>query len=104
MELYNEVENDAGDAYPYNATATGTEYDEPDHNMQMVCHREEEEDADRGELIEIGVFKPTSGNATKRLRMCQETRGITKTTSTKAAKSAEAVVKQFASEKERMEG
>ena len=93
-----------GGAYPYDATAAGTEYDEPDHNMQMVRHREEEEDADRGGLIEMGVFKPTSGNATKRLRMRQDTRGTTKTTSTRAAKSADAVIKQFAGEKERMEG
>ena len=109
MVVYNEVGNDAGDAYPYDATAAGTagqEYDEPDHNMQMIRHREEEEDADRGDLIEMGVFKPTSGNATKRLRMRQETRETTKTTTTRAAKSA---VKQFASqefqgEKEKMEG
>ena len=111
MEVYNEVENDAGDAYPYDATAgtAGHEHEEPGYNMQMVCHIEEEENADRDELIELGVFKPTSGNATKRLRTRQETRGTTRTTTTRAGKSAEAVIKQFASqelrgEKEKMEG
>ena len=111
MEVYNEVENDAGDAYPYDATAgtAGHEHEEPGYNMQMVRHIEEEENADRDELIELGVFKPTSGNATKRLRTRQETRGTTRTTTTRAGKSAEAVIKQFASqelrgEKEKMEG
>ena len=71
MEVYSEVENDAGDAYPYDATAgtAGQEHEHPGYNMQMVRHVEEEEDADRGDLIDMGVFKPTSGNATKRLRM-----------------------------------
>ena len=69
MEVYNDVESDAGDTYPYDATvgtAAGHEYEQPDYNMQMVW---EEENADRGDLIDMGVFKPTSGNATKQLRM-----------------------------------
>jgi len=37
MEVYNDVENDAGDVYPHDAIAG--EYDEPGHNMQMVRHR-----------------------------------------------------------------
>lgn len=65
MEVYNDVENDAGDAYPHDAIAG--EHDEPGHNMQMVRHSiEEEENADRSDLIDMGVFKPTTGNATKR--------------------------------------
>ena len=110
MEGYNKVENNANDACDaYNdATAKEREHEEPHHNLQMVRHIEEEEDADRSHLIDMGVFKPTSGNATKRLRMRQETRGTTKTT-TRAGKSAEAVIKQLASqeiqgEKEKMEG
>ena len=113
MEGYNEVENNANDACDaYNdataGTAKGREHEEPHHNLQMVRHIEEEEDADRSHLIDMGVFKPTSGNATKRLRMRQETRGTTRTT-TRASKSAEAVIKQLASqelqgEKEKMEG
>lgn len=58
--------------------------------MQMVRHVDEEEDADRSELINMGVFKPTSGNATKRLRMRQETRGTTRI--------AEATLKQIATQ------
>lgn len=57
--------------------------------MQMVRHIEEEEDADRGNLIDMGILNPTSGNATKRLRMRQETR---------ATKAAEAALKQIASQ------
>ena len=95
MEVYSEVENDAGDAYPYDATAgtAGDEHEEPHHNMQMVRHIEEEEDADRSDLINMGVFKPTSRNATKRLRMRQETRGTTR-----SSKIAEATLKQIASQ------
>lgn len=54
------MENDAGNAYPYDATAAGTarhEAEEPDHNMQLVRHIEEEENADREHLIDMGVFK-----------------------------------------------
>ena len=110
MEVYNEVENDAGDAYPHDATATaGHEHEEPNYSMQMVRHIEEEKDADRGDLVDMGVLKPTSGNATKRLRTRQEMRGTTRTITTRAGKSAEAVIKQLASqelqgEKEKMEG
>ena len=96
MEVYNEVDNDTGDVYPYDATAAGTagqEHDEPDYNMQMVRHIEKEEDADRSDLINMGVFKPTSENATKRLRMRQETRGATRT-----SKAAEATLKQIATQ------
>ena len=96
MEMYNEMENDAGDAYPHDATAgvAGHEHEGPNYDMQMVRHIEEEEDADRGDLVGMGVFKPTSGNATKRLRVRQETRGTTRTTTTRAGKAVEAVIKQ----------
>lgn len=59
------------DAYLYNVTV-GTarhKYDGLDYNMQMISHIEEEDDADRGNLIGIEVFKSISGNATKWLRM-----------------------------------
>ena len=93
MEGYNDVENDAFDAYNDATTgaAGGQEYEEPRHNLQMVCHVEEEEEADRNQLVDMGVFKPTSGNATKRLRMRQETRETTR-----AGKTAEATLKQIA--------
>lgn len=54
---------------------------------------EEEENADRGDLINMGVFKPTSGNATKRLRTRKETRGTNS-----ATKTAEAALKHIASQ------
>ena len=34
----------------------------------MVCHIEEEEDAARSQLIDMGVFKITFGNATKLMK------------------------------------
>ena len=71
MEEYNMIENDAGDAYPYDAT-TGTLRQEHKHlgyKIQMVHHIVEEEYADRGDLIDMEVFKLTSGDATKCLRM-----------------------------------
>ena len=93
MEGYDDVENDAFDAYNDATTgaAGGQEHEEPRHNLQMVCHIEEEEEADRNQLVDMGVFKPTSGNATKRLRMRQETRETTR-----AGKTAEATLKQVA--------
>ena len=74
MELYSKVKNDAGDAsdaYPYDATAgrSGQKHDHLGYNMHMVRHIEEEKDADTSDLIDMGVFKPNSGNATKQLRM-----------------------------------
>lgn len=59
MEVYNKVENDAGDGYWHDATTTGTmgyKHGELDHNMQMVCHMEEEKNAERSKLIVIEVF------------------------------------------------
>ena len=71
MGMYNEIENDAVDVYLHDATAgvAGHEHKGPNYDMQMVQHIEEEEDVDRGDLVGIGVFKPTSGNATKRLKV-----------------------------------
>ena len=60
MEVYSELENDAGDAYLGDATAgTAWEvYEGPHHNMQMMRHMEEEEDADRSDLIQMGCSNP----------------------------------------------
>lgn len=71
MEVYNEVKNEASNAYLYNAIA-GTakhEHDEPDYNMQISWPIDEENNADRDNLIDIEVFKPINKNTTKRLRM-----------------------------------
>ena len=99
MEVYNEVENDAGDAYPHDATAGR----EQGHNMQMVRHIEEEENADRSDLIDMGVFKPTTGNATKRLRMRQETRELTRNAKTTEATLKQIANQEFQAEKGKME-
>lgn len=98
MEEYNDVENDAFDAFDaYNdviaGTAEGQEYEGAHPSLQMVRHVEEEKEADRNQLVNMGVFKPTSGNATKRLMIRQETRGITRT-----CKTAEATLKQIATQ------
>lgn len=71
MKVYNKVENDAGNAYLYDATAgtAGHKHDEPDHNMQMICYIEEKNNTDRDNLIDMEVFNPISGNAIKWLRM-----------------------------------
>ena len=77
MEGYDDVGNDAFDAYN-DATAGTVGGEEPRHNLQMVRHVEEEKEADRNQLVDMGVFQPSSGNVTKRLRMRQETRGTTR--------------------------
>ena len=69
----------------------------------MVRHVEEEEDADRSQLIDMGVFKPTSGNATKRLRMRQETRGTTSTDKTAEATLKQIATQEFQAEKGKMQ-
>ena len=105
MEGYNEVENDACDAHN-DATAgaaKGREHEMPGHNMQMIRHVGEEEGADRSQLIDIGVFKPTSGNATKRLRLRQATRGTARTDKTAEATLKQIATQEFQAEKGKME-
>ena len=63
------------------------------HNLQLVCHIEAEKEADRNRLINMGVFKLMNGNATKRLRMKQERREVTRN-----GKTAEDTLKQIASQ------
>lgn len=79
MEVYSEVENDASNTYLDDTIAgiTREKYEGLYHNMQMVYYIEEEKDVDRSDLISKGIFKPTSGNAIKRLRVCQETHTTT---------------------------
>lgn len=55
----------------------------------MVHHIEEKEDADRSNLIQIEVFKSTSRNTTKRLKIWQKTR---------TSKNVEATLKQIATQ------
>ncbi len=101
MEVYNEVENDAPDAYDaYDAPAGTTK---GHHDLQMVRHVEEEEEADRNQLIDMGVFKPTSGNAAKRLRMRQETREETRNGKTVEATLQQIASQEFQAEKGKMQ-
>ena len=59
------MESDAGDAYPHNLIAR-CENNKPGYNIRMVCYSiEKKENTDRSNLIDIRVFKPTTGNATK---------------------------------------
>ena len=61
----------------------------------MVSHSiKKEENIDRSNLIDMEVFKRTTENATKRLRMQQETRK-----STNNAKTTETTLKQIANQK-----
>lgn len=96
--MYSEVENNAGDAYLDNATAKTIEeeYEELYHNMhwQIVRHIKEEEDADKSDLINRRIFKPTSSNATKWLRVCQKTCVTTST-----SQNIEGTLKRIATQK-----
>lgn len=71
MGVYYEVEKNASDTCPHDATTNKVAWHEykSNYNMQIVCHIDEEKDADRNNLVERGVFKPRSGNATKRLKV-----------------------------------
>ena len=51
----------------------------------------------------MGVFKPTSGNATKRLRMRQEARGTTSTDKTAEATLKQIATQEFQAEKGKMQ-
>ena len=101
MEVYSKLKNNAGNPYPSNANA-GTACKKREglnHNMQMVRHIQEEENATKNNLIQIWVFKLISKNATKWLRIRQKTR---------VSKNAKATLKQIATqefqiEKEKMQ-
>ena len=95
MEVYNEVENNAnnvGNTYLRNITEK-CKHHELGHNMQMINHIKEEENANRTNLINIRVFKLTIRNATKRLKMQQKMCKPTKNT-----KTTKATLKQIANQ------
>lgn len=56
--MYNKFENDTNNAYLYDVTTgtAGHEHNDPDYNMQIVCHIKEENNANRSNLIDMGVF------------------------------------------------
>lgn len=58
IDEYNKVENNVGDTYLYNASVetVSHEYKEPDYDIRMVCHIEEEENIDRDEFINLRIF------------------------------------------------
>lgn len=89
------MKNDLFDMY--NDTTAGTagkqEYKELCNKLQMVCHIEEEEEIERNQLVDMGVFKLISENATKRLRMRQKTHWTTR-----ASRTTEAILKQIATQ------
>lgn len=75
------MENNVGDMYLYDVTVdrrTRYKYNEPGHNIYMLCHIEEEKNADWSDLINIRVFKSISRNAIKRLKIRQETCELTR--------------------------
>ena len=92
MEDYEEMENDALDAFDASdATATTTT---PMGIEQGISSRtgqirhEVEAEPEKSRLENVGVLRATSGNATRRLN----------SRVTRAGKSAEAVIKQFANQ------
>lgn len=93
--------------YLYDATTDAEiireEYDMPGHNIHMVCDLEEEENAEISDLINMGVFKLTNGNASKRLRMRQETRVLIKTSTTAKITLKQIATQEFQAEKNKIQ-
>lgn len=71
MEVCNKFENNVSDLYSYDATTKIVVYeqDEPHYNIHIIFYIKEEDIADKSDLINIGVLKPTSANAIKDLRI-----------------------------------
>lgn len=104
MEEYDDVGSNALIAYDASdatdATTEGQEQEAGSQSLQIT--RQLELEIEKNQLGNPGVLKATSGNAAKRWKMRQETQ-----TTTRAGKSAEAAIKQiatqkFQTEKERM--
>lgn len=96
MEEYEDVGSNALIAYnATDATDTTTEGQEQEAGRQsrQIMGQPELETEEIG-LGNLGVLKATSGNAAKRWKMRQETRATTR-----AGKSAEAAIKQIATQK-----
>lgn len=85
--------------YLYDTTVdgrTGYKYNEPGHNIYgMLCHIEEEENADWSDLINIGVFKSISRNAIKWLKIRQETCELTRNATKITATLKQEVLQKF---------
>lgn len=85
-----DMENDASDVC--DATASNAERQEHEA-LHREISRQLGVEVERNQSVNLGVLKATSGNATKRLKMRQETLGTTR-----ASKSAEAAIKQIAAQ------
>ena len=110
MEEYSDIEIDASDACvtPRAPDATPATMRGPEHEAMYQAQqvRQPGAEIEKNQSGKLGVLRPTSGNRAARfkLKAKQESR-----VTTRAGKSAEAVIKQFASqelqgEKEKMEG
>ena len=99
MEEYEDVGSNALVAYDASdateATAATMEGQEQEVGSQsLLIARQLELEIERNQLGNPGVLKATSGNTAKRWKMRQETRATTR-----AGKSAEAAIKQIATQK-----
>lgn len=103
MKFYSNVESDADDAYLYDMIAK-CKYDESGHDMQIVCYNiEKEKNTDKSNLINREIFKSTTGNATKQLRMRQKMRKSTNNAKTTEATLKQIVNQEFQAEKDNIE-
>lgn len=57
----------------------------------MICYIEKDREVDKNQLVNMGVIKPTSENASKQLSIRQETGEMTRT-----SKTTETILKQIA--------
>lgn len=75
------MENNPFDMYNNVTTSTTQKqkHEEPPHNLQIVDYIEEENEADKSQLVNKRIFKSISGNATKGLRIRQKRHGTIKT-------------------------
>ena len=91
MEEYKEVENNAPNAFDASATTGGQEHQAQHQAMQIA--RQLGAESKGSQSGNVGVLRATSGNAAKRLKNRQESR-----VTTRAGKTAEAAIKQIASQ------
>lgn len=91
MEEYEEIVNDGCDETA--AIAEEQEHEALHQNLQITITRQWELEAERNQSVNPGIAKATSGNAAKRLKVRQKTLATTR-----AGKSAEAAIKQIATQ------
>ena len=96
IKEYNKIENNIFDTFNDKTakTANRQEYKKSRHNLQIVFHLEEEKNTNKSQLIDIRVFKLTSKNTTKLLKMRQDIYGTIK-----VGKTLKTTLKQIATQK-----